>query len=71
MINFKLLDKTTSKEVFVQINPVHVVSTETVVDTDLNSQCYIAHSSYQLVTGKQLQVCGQKFSQSGNALCNF
>ena len=61
MINFKLLDSTVSKEAFVQINPVHIVSSETVIDTDwveeLNSQCHIAYSTYHLVTGKQLQVC--------------
>ena len=61
MIKFKLLDNTTSKEAFVQINPVHIVSSETVVDTDwveeLNSQCHLAYSTYHLVTGKQLQVC--------------
>lgn len=61
MINFKLLDNTTSKEAFVQINPVHIVSSETVVDTDwveeLNSQCHLAYSTYHLVTGKQLEVC--------------
>lgn len=61
MITFKLLDNTTSKEAFVQVNPVHIVSSETVVDSDwveeLNSQCHLAYATYHLVTGMQLQVC--------------
>ena len=61
MITFNLLDNTTSKEAFVQINPLHIVSSETVVDIDLdeelNSQCHLAYTTYHLITGKQLQVC--------------
>ena len=61
MITFKLLDNTTSKENFVQINPVHIVLSETVVDIDwvgeIYSQCHLAYTTYHLVTGKQLQVC--------------
>lgn len=61
MITFKLLNNSSPKEAFVQIKPVHIVSSETVVDSDwveeLNSQCHLAYTTYHLVTGKQLHVC--------------
>ena len=60
MLTFKLLDDTTYTETFVQINPAHIVSTETVVDVEwieeVDLHCHVVYTNYELVTGMHLQV---------------
>ena len=59
MITFRLLDYTASKESIVQINPNHIVSVQCEIDYEhivaLGDYGYIAHISYELVNGKQLE----------------
>ena len=59
MITLRLLDYTASKESIVQINPNHIVSVQCEIDYEhiaaLGDYGYIAHTSYELVNGKQLE----------------
>ena len=58
MITFRLLDYTASNENIVQINPNHIVSIQCEIEYEhidaLGDYGYIAHTSYELVNGKQL-----------------
>ena len=59
MITFRLLDYTASNENIVQINPKHIVSIQCEIEYEhidaLGDYGYIAHTSYELVNGKQLK----------------